>query len=80
MKSYEKYVEGVGKVEFVEFDSLHDFKNYIMNTPINEVFTRSGKRSSITETLKPLPSTFIFVFATTTGKCDLRTKNLKVFG
>ena len=52
MKSYEKYVEGVGKVEFVEFDSLHDFKNYIMNTPINEAFTRSGKRSSITGTLK----------------------------
>lgn len=44
MKSYEKPVEGVGKVEFVEFDSLHDFKSYIMNTPINDAF--KGERLS----------------------------------
>lgn len=38
MKSYKSDVKDVGKVEFVEFDSLHDFKNYIMNTPINDAF------------------------------------------
>lgn len=38
MKSYERDVKHVGKVEFVEFDSLHDFKSYITNTPINKAF------------------------------------------
>lgn len=38
MKSYEKDVKDVGKVEFVEFDSLHDFKSYITTTPINNAF------------------------------------------
>ena len=38
MKSYERDVKDVGKVEYVEFDSLHDFKSYIMSTPINNAF------------------------------------------
>ena len=50
MKSYESDVNDVGMVEFVEFDSLHDFKNYILNTPINDAFKgcdlSSNKRDS----------------------------------
>ena len=44
MKSYERDVKDVGKVEYVEFDSLQDFKNYIKNTPINNAF--KGERLS----------------------------------
>lgn len=44
MKSFEKDVKDVGKVEFVEFDSLQDFKNYITNTPVNNAF--KGERLS----------------------------------
>ena len=44
MKSFEKDVNDVGKVEFVEFDSLQDFKNYITNTPVNNAF--KGERLS----------------------------------
>ena len=40
MKSFEKDVSDVGKVEFVEFDSLHDFKSYITTTPINNAFKK----------------------------------------
>lgn len=42
MRSYKKNVKDVGEVEFVEFDSLYDFKNYIMSTPNNRAFGSRG--------------------------------------
>lgn len=58
MKSYEKPVEGVGKVEFVEFDSLHDFKNYIMNTPINDAFKNERLSSNKSDSYFSKTSSF----------------------
>jgi len=38
MRSYKKDVKGVGQVEFVEFDSLGDFRNYITTQPTTSIF------------------------------------------
>lgn len=51
MKSYKKDVKGVGRIEFVEFDSLHDFKSYITITPINDAF-KNEKLSSNKEDVR----------------------------